>query len=82
MPVILSAAGTVEALASVAIRTRVDGQIVTVGFKEGDLVEKGQVLFQFDDRLAKAQIAQAEANIAKDKAGLADAEGILRDARR
>lgn len=77
MPVVLSAAGTVEALASVAVRTRVDGQIVSLGFVEGDLVQEGQVLFQFDDRLAKAQIAQAEANIAKDRASLADAEGVL-----
>ncbi len=77
MPIILSAAGTVEALASVSVRTRVDGQIVTVGFSEGELVQAGQVLFQFDDRLVKAQIQQAEANIARDRAGLADAEGIL-----
>ena len=77
MPVILSAAGTVEALASVVVRTRVDGQIVSVGFNEGDLVKEGQVLFQLDDRLVKAQIAQAEANIAKDVASLADAEGTL-----
>jgi membrane fusion protein, multidrug efflux system len=77
MPIILSAAGSVEALASVAVRTRVDGQIISVGFNEGDLVKEGQILFQFDDRLIKAQIAQAEANIAKDAASLADAEGIL-----
>ena len=77
MPIILSAPGTVEPLASVSVRARVDGQIVSVGFSEGDPVERGQVLFQFDDRLAKAQIAQAEANIAKDRANLADAEGIL-----
>lgn len=77
MPVILSAAGTVEALASVAVRTRVDGQIVKVGFDEGDLVKEGQILFQFDERMVKAQIAQAEANIAKDVSSLAEAEAIL-----
>ena len=77
MPVVLSAAGSVEALASVAIRSRVDGQIVSVGFNEGELVKEGQVLFQFDDRLVKAQIQQAEANIAKDVASLADAEATL-----
>jgi membrane fusion protein, multidrug efflux system len=77
MPVILSGAGTVEALASVAVRTRVDGQIISVGFNEGDLVKEGQMLFQFDERLVRAQIAQAEANIAKDRAAMADAEGIL-----
>jgi membrane fusion protein, multidrug efflux system len=77
MPVVLSAPGTVEPLAHVAVRSRVDGQIVEVAFNEGDLVEKGSVLFRLDDRFVKAQIAQAEANIAKDEATLRDAEGTL-----
>jgi membrane fusion protein, multidrug efflux system len=77
MPIILSAAGTVETIASVAVKPRVDGQITEVGFKEGDLVQEGQVLFRFDERLVKAQIQQAEANIARDKASLDDAETIL-----
>ena len=77
MPVILSAPGTVEPLANVAVKPRVDGQIVEVAFKEGDLVEEGSVLFRLDDRIAKAQIAQAEASIAKDEASLRDAEATL-----
>jgi membrane fusion protein, multidrug efflux system len=77
MPIMLSAAGTVEAIASVAVKPRVDGQITEVGFKEGDMVQEGQVMFRFDERLVKAQILQAEANIAKDKASLDDAETIL-----
>ena len=77
MPVILVAPGTVEPLANVAVKPRVDGQIVEVAFKEGDLVEEGSVLFRLDDRMVKAQIAQAEANIAKDQASLRDAEATL-----
>ena len=77
MPVILSGPGTVEAMATVAVRPRVDGQIVEVAFKEGDLVEDGSVLFRLDDRIARAQIAQAQAAIAKDEAGLRDAEATL-----
>lgn len=77
MPVILFAPGTVEPLANVAVKTRVDGQIVEVLFKEGDLVNAGDVLFRLDERLVKAQIAQAEASIAKDQAGLLDAEATL-----
>jgi multidrug efflux system membrane fusion protein len=77
MPVILMAPGTVEPLANVAVKTRVDGQIIEVLFKEGDLVNKGDVLFRLDDRLIKAQIAQAEASIAKDQAALKDAEATL-----
>lgn len=77
MPIILAAPGTVEPLATVAIKPRVDGQIVEVGFQEGDSVTEGQVLFRLDDRLMKAQIQQAEANIAKDEASLRDAQSIL-----
>jgi multidrug efflux system membrane fusion protein len=77
MPVILSAPGTVEPLATVAVKPRVDGQIVEVPFSEGDLVQEGSVLFRLDDRMVKAQIAQAEANIAKDEASLRDAEATL-----
>ena len=72
-----SAPGTVEPLANVAVKPRVDGQIVEVLFKEGDLVNEGDVLFRLDDRMVKAQIAQAEANIAKDQASLRDAEATL-----
>jgi membrane fusion protein, multidrug efflux system len=77
MPVVLSAPGTVEPLANVAVKPRVDGQIVEVAFREGDLVEDGSVLFRLDDRIAKAQIAQAQAGIAKDEASLRDAEATL-----
>jgi membrane fusion protein, multidrug efflux system len=77
MPVILTAPGTVEPLANVAVKPRVDGQIVEVAFAEGDLVQEGSVLFRLDDRIAKALIAQAEANITKDEASLRDAEATL-----
>jgi multidrug efflux system membrane fusion protein len=77
MPIILSAPGTVEPLANVAVKPRVDGQIVEVAFAEGDLVKEGSVLFRLDDRMVKAQIAQAEANIARDEASLRDAEATL-----
>jgi multidrug efflux system membrane fusion protein len=77
MPVILAAPGTVEPLAAVAVKTRVDGQIVEVAFREGDLVTQGSVLFRLDERMVKAQIAQVEANIAKDEATLRDAQATL-----
>jgi membrane fusion protein, multidrug efflux system len=77
MPVIISAPGTVEPLANVAVKTRTDGQIVDVRFTEGDAVSEGDVLFSLDDRLVKAQIAQAQASIGKDQAGLRDAEATL-----
>src|SRR5262249_56006154 len=77
MPVILRAPGTVEPLANVAVKPRVDGQIVEVAFNEGDLVKDGDVLFRLDDRIVKALIAQAEAAIARDHASLRHAQAPL-----
>ena len=57
MPVILSAPGTVEPLANVAVKPRVDGQIVEVAFREGDLVEQGSVLFRLPRKLDFMSIA-------------------------
>lgn len=76
MPIVLSAPGTVEPLASVAIKPRVDGQVVEVGFKEGDYITAGHILYRLDDRLVRAQIKQAEAQIARDEASLKDAMAI------
>ena len=76
MPVILSAPGTVEPLATVAIKPRVDGQVIEVRFGEGDMVQAGAVLYKLDDRLVIAQIKQAEATIARDQASLKDAVSI------
>jgi membrane fusion protein, multidrug efflux system len=77
MPVVLTAPGTVEAEATVAVKTRVDGQIAEVLFKEGDLVQKGQLLFRLDERLIMAQIKQAEANIKRDQANLQEAMATM-----
>lgn len=77
MPVRVGVIGTVEPLATVAVKSRIDGLIVGVGFAEGDQVTAGQVLFRLDDRAARAQLAQAEANILRDQAQLADAARIL-----
>jgi len=68
VPVRLHAIGNVEPFTSVAVKARVDGQIVAVKFKEGDEVRQGAVLFEIDRRPFEAQLRQAEANLAKDKA--------------
>lgn len=78
MPVVLSAPGTVEPFATVEVKPRVDGQISEVAFTEGQEVKAGDVLFRLDDRLVRAQMRQAEANITRDKASLIDAEAILK----
>jgi multidrug efflux system membrane fusion protein len=78
MPVVLSAPGTVEPFATVEVKPRVDGQISEVAFTEGQEVKAGEVLFRLDDRLIRAQMRQAEANINRDQASLIDAEAILK----
>jgi multidrug efflux system membrane fusion protein len=74
-PVRVAAVGNIEPYTSVAIKARVDGQIVAVRFKEGDRVHKGDVLFQIDARPFEAALAQARANLAKDQAQLDRARG-------
>jgi multidrug efflux system membrane fusion protein len=68
IPVRLRAIGNVEAKTTVAVKARVDGQIVAVNFKEGQHVSKGDVLFELDPRAFEAALHQAEANLARDQA--------------
>jgi multidrug efflux system membrane fusion protein len=68
VPIRLQAIGNVEASQTVALKARVDGQIVTVNFREGDPVKKGEVLFRIDPRPYEAALRQAEANALRDAA--------------
>jgi len=68
VPVNLTAVGNVEAYTSVAVKARVDGQILSVAFKEGDEVKKGALLFEIDPRPFAVALSQAQANLKKDQA--------------
>ena len=68
MPVRLFAIGNVEPFTTVALKARVDGQIIAVHFKEGDEVKGGAVLFEIDGRPFEAALKQAQANLGKDRA--------------
>ena len=68
VPVRLTAIGNVEASQTVALRARVDGQIVAVNFREGQPVGKGDLLFRIDPRPYQAALRQAEANALRDRA--------------
>lgn len=70
----LEALGTVTTIASVAIKTRVDTEIIKVHFADGAKVNEGDVLFTLDSRAIEAQIRQAEGMLARDQAQLAGAE--------
>ncbi len=69
----LTVLGTVVPLQSVAVRSRVDGQITAVLFKEGANVRAGQPLFRLDDRAQRANVAQARAALAAANAGAVQA---------
>ena len=68
VPVRLQAIGNVEAYTSVAVKSRVDGQIVEVHFREGQEVKKGEVLFRIDARPFEAAFRQSEAQALRDVA--------------
>ena len=68
VPLRLQAIGNVEAFATVALKARVDGQIITVNFQEGKEVRKGDVLFRIDSRPFEAILRQVEATHARDAA--------------
>jgi membrane fusion protein, multidrug efflux system len=73
MPVQIIAIGNVEAFASVSVKPLVSGQLETIKFEEGQDVKKGQLLFTIDRRPFDAALAQAQANLARDKATAANA---------
>jgi membrane fusion protein, multidrug efflux system len=74
VPVFLHGIGTVQAYNTVAIKSRVDGQIVKINFKEGEEVKVGDPLFQIDPRPYQSALETAQAAKEKDEAQLAGAQ--------
>ena len=70
MPLRLHAIGNVETLASVAVKSRVDGLITRVHVRDGQEVGRGELLFQLDPKPFETQIARAQADLARDEAQL------------
>ena len=79
VPVDVDAIGMVTPISSVALKSRVETQIVSVHFEDGAKVAEGDLLFTLDSRQIDAQIEQAEGVLAKDQAQL---EGAQRDFKR
>jgi multidrug efflux system membrane fusion protein len=71
-PVYLTGLGTVQAFNTVVVRSRVDGQIDKIAFKEGQLVNQGDLLTEIDPRPYQATLDQAKAKKEQDEANLAN----------
>jgi multidrug efflux system membrane fusion protein len=69
-PIEVGAIGTVQPIAIVMVKSRIDGEITQVHFEEGQEVKEGDLLFSLDDRAARAQLRQSEANLERDRAQL------------
>ncbi len=73
-PVYLTGLGAVQAFNTVSLKSRVDGQIMQVNFQEGQDVRKGDLLIVIDERPYQATLDQAQANLQRDEAQLANAK--------
>jgi multidrug efflux system membrane fusion protein len=73
-PVYLSGLGSVQASNTVSLKSRVDGQIVQIAFREGQFVKQGDVLLVIDPRPYQVALEQAEAALARDQAQLKNAQ--------
>jgi multidrug efflux system membrane fusion protein len=74
MPIEIQVIGSAEPYSTVAIRSQITGQLIAVNFREGDIVQKDQVLFELDKRPLVAALEQAQANLQRDMAQAANAE--------
>lgn len=74
VPVYLTGLGSVTAFNTANIKSRVDGQIMRLDVREGQMVKQGQLLIAVDSRPFQVQLQQAEAQLFKDEATLRDAK--------
>jgi multidrug efflux system membrane fusion protein len=74
IPIEVRAIGNVEPFSTISVKSQVGGELQSVFFTEGDMVKKGQKLFQIDPRPAEETIRQLEANLARDTAQAKNAE--------
>jgi multidrug efflux system membrane fusion protein len=77
VPINVDVIGNVEAYSTITVKAQVGGELTKVSFHEGDSVKKGDLLFTIDARPFEAQLAQAQANLARDTAALSQAQANL-----
>ena len=73
-PVYLNGLGTVQPYDTITVRSRVDGEVTNINFKQGQMVQEGDILAQIDPRPYQATLDQATAKKAQDEASLKDAQ--------
>lgn len=74
VPIVLDALGTVTSLRTVTVRSQVDGPLLRVPFREGQLVKAGELLAEIDPRPYEVRLAQAQGQLARDRALLENAK--------
>lgn len=78
MAVFIDALGTVTPVATVNVYSQVSGRVMSVEYREGQMVEEGQVLAKIDSRPTEAQLAQARGALARDRAALEQSKTNLK----
>ena len=76
-PVYLTGLGSVQAFNTVSLKSRVDGQIMQVNFQEGQEVRKGELLLVIDERPFQVALAQAQANLQRDRGATGQRQGAV-----
>jgi multidrug efflux system membrane fusion protein len=77
VPIEIQVVGNVEAYLTITVKAQVSGELMSVHFREGDFVKKGDLLFEIDPRILRAQLNQAQANFARDEAQAGEIEANL-----
>lgn len=80
MPILVQTTGTVQAYSTIALKSQIDGQLIGVYFREGQAVQKGDLLFRIDPRPLQAALDQAIANRTKTVAQVSQAQAQVNQA--